>query len=197
MKRFVLAACLPLLSGTLALSQVSGTCEDPVILSAPAGLSLSIDVISSEIDIVGGNRDNVRITCRVSNDDRPEGIHVRADCNGSSGTIRVTGPHPDSLHILVEVPRQTNFRLRIPAGEVKVNDVSGDKDIAVNAGEVIVSKLDSSQYHSIHASVDIGDVHAPAFGPDKGGFFRSFNKSNANGPYRLRVHVITGSIKLD
>jgi hypothetical protein len=40
-------------------------------------------------------------------------------------------------------------------------------------------------------------VHAPAFGPDKGGFFRSFNKSNANGPYRLRVHVITGSIKLD
>jgi hypothetical protein len=48
----------------------------------------------------------------------------------------------------------------------------------------------------VDASVDIGDVNASAFGVDKGGFFRSFSRTTAEGEYRLRAHVLTGEIDL-
>lgn len=47
------------------------------------------------------------------------------------------------------------------------------------------------------ASVQIGEVQASEFDVDKGGFFRSFKRSSAEGLYRLNAHIITGSIKLN
>jgi hypothetical protein len=44
--------------------------------------------------------------------------------------------------------------------------------------------------------VDIGEVKAPAYGADHGGFFPSFTNTNANGEYGLHAHVITGEIDL-
>jgi hypothetical protein len=44
--------------------------------------------------------------------------------------------------------------------------------------------------------VDIGEVRAPVYGADKGGFFRTFRKQTAVGEYGLHAHVITGEIDL-
>ncbi|HKF46724.1 MAG TPA: hypothetical protein VKB38_05155 [Terracidiphilus sp.] len=180
-----------------AFAQSKGSCSAPVALDAHSGMSLNIESISSEVDVVGTDEPGIRVSCTLPDGEDPDRVALRAERTGDFGKIQVTGGPMNNLHVRIEVPKKTGLRLRMGAGQVKVNDVSGDKDIDIHAGEVIVSHVDSTQYHSIHASVEIGDVNAAAFGAEKGGFFRSFDKDNAGGPYRLRVHVMTGSVELN
>jgi hypothetical protein len=84
----------------------------------------------------------------------------------------------------------------MPAGEVKVDEIVGDKDIELYAGQITISSSHEWDYRKVNASVDIGQVNAQVYGADKGGFFRVFRKENAEGEYRLHAHVTTGQIDL-
>jgi len=81
------------------------------------------------------------------------------------------------------------------AGEVKVEQVSGDKDIAVGAGQITISNHNWN-YRAVDASVSIGQVNAPMYDANKGGFFRGVEKTTQDGEYRLHAHVTTGQIDL-
>jgi hypothetical protein len=48
----------------------------------------------------------------------------------------------------------------------------------------------------VDASVDIGQVNAPVYGANKGGFFRTVSRAASGGEYSLRAHIITGQIDL-
>ena len=82
------------------------------------------------------------------------------------------------------------------AGQVKVEDIAGNKDIDLYAGQITISSARPWDYRSVHLSVDIGQVSAPVYGEEKGGFFRTLNKQNPNGEYWLHAHVLTGQIEL-
>jgi hypothetical protein len=84
----------------------------------------------------------------------------------------------------------------MPAGEVKVDEIVGDKDIELHAGQISISSAHKGDYRSVNASVGIGAVNAPVYGANTGGFFRNFRKDNADGEYRLHAHVTTGEIDL-
>jgi hypothetical protein len=84
----------------------------------------------------------------------------------------------------------------MPAGEVKVEEIKGDKDIELYAGQITISSAREWNYHSVNASVAIGEVRAPMYDADRGGFFRSVSKTTAGGEYRLHAHVTTGEIDL-
>jgi hypothetical protein len=84
----------------------------------------------------------------------------------------------------------------MPAGEVKVDEIVGDKDIELHAGHISISSAREWEYRNVNASVDIGEVNARVYGADEGGFFRVFRKENADGEYRLHAHVTTGQIDL-
>jgi DUF4097 and DUF4098 domain-containing protein YvlB len=104
--------------------------------------------------------------------------------------------HGDGLQVRIEVPWKTNLRVQMPAGEVKVEEIKRDKDIDLYAGQITVSSAHEWNYRSVNASVAIGEVRAPMYDADKGGFFRSITKRTADGEYRLRAHVTTGEIDL-
>jgi hypothetical protein len=82
------------------------------------------------------------------------------------------------------------------AGQVKIEEVKGNKDVEIHAGQVSISSDHRWDYKSLDASVAIGQVDAQVYSTDKGGFFRSFHKENAEGEYHLRAHVTTGQIEL-
>lgn len=111
-----------------------------------------------------------------------EGTHLHHGDNG--------------LEIKIEVPRRTNLRVRMFAGEVRVEEVKGNKDVDVGAGQITISSIHHGDYRSVDASVGVGEVEARAFGADKGGFFRSFTRKNQKGEYQLNAHVTTGEIDL-
>lgn len=52
-----------------------------------------------------------------------------------------------------------------------MEQVKGDKDIDVGAGQITISSIHDGDYRSVKASVSIGEVRAQAYGADNGGFF--------------------------
>jgi DUF4097 and DUF4098 domain-containing protein YvlB len=160
-----------------------------VIDSRPAGL-----------EIVGTDQEAIHVTCHGGNSD-DVAAHTLLQFSPNSGGGRLTIDakhmrHGNRLQVRIEVPWKTNLSVRIPAGEVKVEEIKGDKDIQVYAGQITVSSVHEWNYRDVNVSVTIGEVKADVYEADKGGFFRSLTKKNPTGEYRLRAHVTTGQIDL-
>jgi len=160
-------------------------------------MTMTIASRSGEIDVVGSDQEGVRISCKVDDQDDAQDVHINFEQTGDFARLLIHGGPSNNVRIRIEVPRRTDLKLRVPAGEVRVDQVSGDKDIALSAGEIQVSNVNASEYHSVSASVDVGAVSASAFGVGKGGFFRNFTRDSPGGLYRLRAHLISGNVQLN
>jgi hypothetical protein len=160
-----------------------------IIESRPAGLQ-----------IVGTDREELHVSCTVASDETAGEVALHFSPTASGGRLSVEGPHlqhgNNNLDIKIEVPRRVNLSVRMFAGQVTVEEVKGDKDIELGAGQITISSIHAGDYRSVKASVGVGEVQARAFGADKSGFFRSFSRENAGGDYRLQAHVTTGEIDL-
>jgi hypothetical protein len=160
-----------------------------LIASRPAGLQ-----------IVATDQEAIHVSCKAGNDETARNVALHFSPTASGGKLSIEGAHLDhgdnGLDVRIEVPRRTNVIVRMFAGQVKVEAVKGDKDIALGAGQITISSIHDGDYRSVQASVDVGEVQARAFGTDKGGFFRNFSRKNSSGDYRLQAHVATGQIEL-
>jgi hypothetical protein len=161
---------------------------------------LIIDSRPAGLQIVGTDQGTIRVSCTAGSDQTAREVTFNFSPTANGGKLSIGGGHLEhgnnNIEIRIEVPRRTSLSVRMFAGQVTVDDVKGDKDIEVGAGQINISSIHDEDYRSVDASVDIGEVKAQAFGDDKGGFFRSFNRNNSSGDYRLHAHVTTGEIDL-
>jgi len=159
---------------------------------------LTIDSRPAGIEIVGTDQEAIHVSCTADDTDSARHIRLRFSGTPTHAKLTITGAYlkHGNLKIRVEVPRKTNLGIQMPAGEVKVDEVMGDKDIELQAGQITISSAREWDYRNVNASVDIGEVNARVYGANKGGFFRVFRKENADGEYRLHAHVTTGQIDL-
>ena len=159
-----------------------------------------IDSTPAGLQITGTDRDELHVTCTADSDQDAAhvALHFSSTADGSKLSIdRAHTQHGNhGLQITIEVPRRTNLSVRMFAGQVTVEEIKGDKDIEIGAGQITISSIHAGDYRSVKASVGAGEVQAQAFGADKGGLFRTFNRENPNGDYRLQAHVTTGQIQL-
>ena len=81
------------------------------------------------------------------------------------------------------------------AGEMTIRDVTGDKDVALHFGQLNLEMEKPEDYGHVQASVSTGELNAAAFHTEKGGLFRSFDKSGP-GKYRLYAHVGAGEVDI-
>lgn len=169
-------------------------CAESLDTALRSNTSLTIDSRPAGIEVVGTDKDELHVTCTADDDDSAR--HAKLRWNGGKLTVSGTYEHHGGLEVRVEVPRRTNLRVMMPAGEVEVENVAGDKDIDLYAGQITILANGEWDYRGVDASVDIGEVKASAYGVDKGGFFRSFTNKNAGGEYRLHAHVMTGEVDL-
>jgi len=164
---------------------------------AEAGTRLAIYSKPAELNLVGTDEREIRVTCTVEDSARADEVRVQFRKDGGKGHLSITGGPSNNVHITVEIPHQTHLSVRMPAGAIHVHDVTGDKDIDVHAGELTITGVSPEAYRSVDASVGIGEVSASQYSVEKGGFFRSFKRFSADGLYRLDAHIMTGSIKLN
>jgi len=182
--------------GAAGWAETVGDCDHPIEVPLRSRAALVIESRPGEVEITGTDADVVRVSCTV--DHSAQDVELRFSGTPGYGRLNVTSPvRNENLHIKIEVPRKTNLRFHMGAGQVTVDDVAGDKDIDMYAGQIIIHSPGGGSYKSVDASVDIGDVDASVYGVDKGGFFRSFTKKFDDGEYRLRAHVMTGQIELE
>ncbi|HEY1806945.1 MAG TPA: hypothetical protein VGG42_00220 [Acidobacteriaceae bacterium] len=195
MRRFCTGVTAAVLVCGTAYGETNGSCAQALEAPLHDRSTLTVQSFATGIKVVGTEGTTLRVTCTNAGDPHAVRFHLTGDPGHEQLTLQ-SDHHQDNLQIRIEVPHRTSFRLHMSAGEVTVNNVEGDKDIDLYAGQINIATGDVSDYRSVHASVDIGEVNASAWGVDKGGFFRSFTRTTADGEYRLYAHVLTGQIDL-
>ena len=155
--------------------------------SRPAGL-----------EIVGTDQAAIHVSCTSGDEDDAQLIRIQFQGNQDDETLTIAGDlrKGNNVRVRIEVPRKTSLRVEMSAGEVKVEEIAGDKDIDLYAGQITISSIRPWDYRRVDVSVTIGEVNAPVYGAQKGGFFRGITKETADGEYSLHAHVITGQIEL-
>ncbi|HUJ31573.1 MAG TPA: hypothetical protein VLY23_09860 [Candidatus Acidoferrum sp.] len=189
------AAVLAIPAAAQNKMQVDDVSHHPFATDFPSGGQLNLYIRSAEIHIVGS--DENKVTVRIGGGEGTEStdIHARFERSGNSGDLDVSGgPHND-VSITVKVPRNSNLVVRIPAGDVEVEGITGDKDIRLRAGDLRISVGDPADYARVEASVTSGDISARPFGEFHGGLFRSFEKTG-NGKYKLVARLWAGDLTL-
>ena len=176
-----------------AASEVEEIGKQPVQVDFPSGGSLKMDLCSSGVEIVGAEKNRIRVTYDSTSDSSE--VRVRVKTSGSEGTVGVDRCPRDNFKITIEVPRATELKVRMTAGQLDVEDVRGSKDLELQAGELNVELGPTEDYAKVDASVTTGEVDAPAFDVNKGGLFRSFERKGP-GRYLLHAHVGAGQVTL-
>lgn len=181
-------------------AQAKIPCSQTISHPLQSSAVLMIDSRPAGLQIVGSDQEAIHVSCTAGNEEtaRDVGFYYSPTANGGKLSIKgVRLQHGDNnLEVKIEVPRRTNVSVRMFAGEVRVEEVKGDKKIDLGAGQITISSIHEGDYRSVNASVGVGEIQARAFGVDEGGFFRSFSRNNPSGDYRLQAHVTTGEIDL-
>jgi hypothetical protein len=199
MKRFALS--LPLL--VLALPVLGNTKSETILtgkphmeFNCPANLPLHLNVRSGEILIVGTDDQKITVDLAGRNADKIQDVKGRLFVDKHAAELSLTGGPKSELEIIIHVPKNSDLTARIFAGEVNVQDVIGNKDVELHAGQLTIEVTKPEEYGHVDMSVSAGEVDAEVFGGDsKGGLFRSISR-DAGGKYRLHAHVGTGQLSV-
>lgn len=194
-----------LLATVLALGVASGAAQTkldvkdiqdhPFTADFNSGGKLRMYLRSGDFRIVGGTESKITVRITGGNAFRASDMRVQLEGSNTAANLTVSGGPKNDLEVTIEVPRKTGLFVRMPAGNLELRHVVGDKDAELHAGELIIDVGDVSDYSRVDASVYSGGLEASPFGESHGGLFRSFHKEG-NGRYHLHAHVGAGDLTL-
>jgi hypothetical protein len=167
----------------------------PFAVDFPSGSNLRLHLRSGEFRIVGHSDNRVALHLSGRNADDARDLTVRFRRSDNTADLRVFGGPKNDLKVTIEVPSSAMLLVRMPAGDLSIERVSGDKDVELHFGELTISVGNAADYSHVDASVMSGGLEAAPFGESHGGLFRSFEK-NGTGKYRLHAHVGAGDLTL-
>lgn len=169
--------------------------EHPFQLDFPSGSQLSLRLRSGDFRIVGRDNNKVSVHVEAKYPDKAREVKVRFERSDNSAELKVSGGPKNDIQITIEVPRATGLFVRMPAGQLELSEITGDKDVELHAGELTVDVGNPDDYSHVEASVSSGDLEASPFNESHGGLFRSFHKEGT-GKYKLHAHVGAGELNL-
>jgi hypothetical protein len=179
-----------------ALSETRSTCDAPLQLDFQPERELRIRARSGDVDVIGTNTSKIKITCELRKQPEKARDIELTFREAATSDLRIHGGPSDDVRIRIEIPNRTHLWVRVPAGDLTITGVAGNKDVELHAGDLKISVGDASHYRHVDGSVWAGDLTASAFGVSKGGLFRSFKKTGLPGQYRLHAHVGAGDLVL-
>ena len=182
------------LSVCLACAQAQTGHERRYELRPDPNWPLEIELGSGDYQIVASASDSIAVVYEEGKPEDLRKVHVQIGSGHGQNYLKIAGPK-SNFHVVIEVPRKTNLRVRMGVGGLHVGDVEGNKDIEIRAGNLELNALRPQDYAQADFSVRIGDVNAPIFKNVKSGAWRSF-RTVGPGKYRLHAHVGVGDLTL-
>lgn len=174
---------------------VNAVVDHPFSADLASGSKLRMYLRSGDFHIEGSDANRITVRVEGRNAWRANDLRVQLDRTSDSADLTISGGPKNDLNVTIEIPRKTGLFVRMPAGNLEVHHVIGDKDAELHAGEMIIDVGAASDYSSVEASVYSGGLEASPFGESHGGLFRSFHKEG-NGKYHLHAHVGAGDLTL-
>lgn len=163
-----------------------------------SGGDIHLDLSAGDYDFRASSDNAIRVSWRWDNDHRRHTLspNVKAEINvkGHTAAVMTDGPH-NNIHYTIEVPKSSNLTVRLSAGDIRIAEIEGSKDVHIHAGDVRIVVGDPQKYSQVDLSVKAGDLNAQPFGGSKDGLFRSFHWTG-KGNYRLQVHLGAGDVNL-
>src|SRR5436305_3941828 len=171
-------------------SRIEELGKSPVEAKFVAGGRIRMDLCSSGIEILGTDETKLRVSYAPQSDD----VKVRIRIFGDRAELKVTDCPRNNFRARIEIPKSSALYVRMFAGELNMSDVTGHKDVVLHFGQLNMDMGRPEDYGHVEASVNSGELNAAAFHTEKGGLFRSFEKS---GPAKYRLHAHVGAGELD
>lgn len=189
-KMALIGATLMLSAGPLAADDtVTGSQETEFI----QGGSITIVLSAGEHRIVRSEDDQIRVHWTM--DDTGWQVEARTTVEGNRAKVDVDGPNNSNFRAVIEVPENSDLRVRLTAGVLEVQDVGGDRDINLRAGELKMEVNDPSDYGKVRGSLWAGDIDASPFQKTTSGLFRSI-KWQGEGQSELKFKLYAGDVRL-
>jgi hypothetical protein len=192
-------------SAVLSVSSLSGSTQTkverkdlqnhPFAVECPSGSRLRLHLRSGDFRIVGRQDNRISVRLEGRNAINAQDLTVRLGHHADGAEVYIFGGPRDGLEVTIEVPASSMLYVRMPAGDLTVEGVSGDKDVELRAGDLSIAVGNAADYGRVDASVIAGDLEASPFNESHGGLFRSFEKRGA-GKYTLHAHVGAGDLTL-
>lgn len=167
----------------------------PFSVDFPSGGRLRLLLRSGDFRIAGRHDNKICVRLEGRNAGSAQDLTVRFRRSDDDADLAIYGGPRDGLEVTVEVPASSMLYVRMPAGNLTLEGVSGDKDVELHAGDLTIAVGNAADYGRVDASVIAGDLEAPPFNESHGGLFRSFEKRGA-GKYKLHAHVGAGDLTL-
>jgi hypothetical protein len=153
-----------------------------------------MDLSAGEYRISGSPDERIRLQWSVRDSDQLSKVKARVDVRDQNATITTDGPS-NHFKVAILVPVRSDLHVRLTAGELTVENIQGNKDVELHAGEVDIDVGRAEDYHHVDAAVWAGEIKASPYHVSKEGLFRSFDWSG-KGPYRLHAHLKAGELRL-
>lgn len=186
------ALCLP------ACRQSPGSAKDTSTETAPladkpfvAGGKIDFDLDGGAYEIKTAADNHIRVAVSGT----PDTAKVDVAVNASSAEVKIKDTPHRNFHAIIQVPATADIVVRLGGGELKIDAITGNKDVESNAGDVQIAVGDPDDYAHVDASVKAGDIDAHPFGGSKSGLMQEFSWSGS-GKHTLRAHLGAGNLVL-
>ena len=117
-------------------------------------IEMQLDGGSYTVRPAGGNAIRVTLSGNVG------AAKVDVATEDTHANVSVKETPRNNFLATIEVPQTADLVIRLAAGDLKLDAVSGNKDVESNAGNVDIVTGDSKDYASVDASVQAGDIKA-------------------------------------
>lgn len=165
---------------------------------APGGMvHVRLSVGDLHIRRGDSNKISLHYTVKSWRESQVKAARVDIDVNGRDAVIEFHAPSSGNTQfdVELEVPQNTGLEVHEKVGDLRIEDVEGDKDLALGVGDIRV-EFGRSAYHFVRASTSIGDVNTSS-GDVSAGLLGKTLKYYGDGKYELRAHVSIGDISLE
>jgi hypothetical protein len=123
------------------------------------------------------------------------GATADVNVDGQRANVAVKNtPHSD-FRASIELPSSSNIAIHLSGGNLRIEGITGNKDINSGAGNVEVAIADPNDYSTADGSVKAGDIDASAFGKSASGLNPHFVWQGP-GKYTLRATLGAGNLLL-
>jgi hypothetical protein len=156
---------------------------------------VQMDFSAGEYRVIGAADERLRVEWSVRREPDASRVDVEARVQGNRAMVMTDGFNNDGLRVAVHVPQRSDLRIRLSAGELRVEGVDGSKNVQSYAGEVDIDVGRAEDYRRVDASIWAGELRAAPFRVEKSGLFRSFDW-RGTGPYTLHARLGAGELTL-
>src|SRR6185437_15066060 len=120
---------------TLTLAWSEGN-DGRLQLQLSPGQTLKLELSSGDYHIEPGAAGKLTVISKKQDALQPQKPRFGIDTNAREASVRVDGP--TNYAAVIQVPRNSNLRIHLTGGRLRVDGINGDKDIESNAGDVSI-----------------------------------------------------------